>query len=1835
MPHAIRRSRWLTATGLLLALLLTLFNRAYDPRAGAQDAGLAPVSIDLTAASSTPGDDVVNVAGKDIATVTLTLTGVKDACPPTVNTKPVDVVLVIDISGSMSNPTSDGITKLDATKVAAMTFLDQLKLESPDATRPELADQAALVVFESNARQVIGLTRDRSALTAAIQGLSPTGGTDIGDGIRGAVDILAGPDHNVAGGALPVIVLLSDGNDSSGEAEDEAARAHRVLETNTKIAAIGLGVDVKRETLERIADPDLVYFTNDSAALIQAYQDIARAIQTHLNASNLTITYTYDRAFYELQPDSLQPAGRVEGNLIIWPYEKLEEGDSISFSFDVRATTAGPYPVGSVQVEYFPCEQQIPRSDMATGPTINTLQPSPTPLPTSTATPTLAPTPLPTMTPLPPGAALQGPDGTIDAEGVNYGYCDEGWWDWLPWLIALLLLLLVLFILWRVARSREKGFFESFRNLLCFLIFALLLLWLVALLFLLLRPLIGSLCETPESVYFWRMDSSTEGIFLTHPELRSDQPAQVQSLNEQGCVGCHVVNSRAKLVAATGGPVPGPVYITTFDGKLVDIPHITAVYLAFSPDGKKLAFSDQNADLQILDIDSGQFAPLSGASDPAYGELMPAWSADGNTIAFARAPITQVSYSLDITGSCGIYVIPAAGGTPQPLPGASETGFNYYPSYSPDGKWLAFTHHTNDHTYSDPAADVWLVPATGGLARPIEGNSEVSDSWATWSRDSKLLAFNTTARDQNFDIVVVDVSDDGSTSAPRSLRGASQPGVFEHLPFWGDPIDKVNVFDEWKSLPWWLFVVPLLLFLAWLLCHFWPRKREEEKEEEPEPPPQGPVVLGPMKLKPWNGIDVLWDPQPALVIGLGRAGRWTLTHLKKTLKDANLGHAPDKVALLCIAAGDDAVLKQGDVPSAFNFGGVELDGHEIIEWRDNLQSLVQGADHDNALRGWMRPDYLNRLGPAAKDPTVGLQERRVLGRLALIGNLRGQSQDTGKQVWQELQKAAQRATKSDGRLTVLIVADLSDAVGSGSVLDVAYLVRRLEDRLKLHGVEIVAHLITHQAQRKGEHSPQVNTAAAIRELERFQLASNSVPFPMRYSADARQPLGEFDGVLNNLIFDEMYLYDKPYNYDKERHPKRVENAPAENGIYPAVADSIAVWLDTAAQSGNLSAQRDQMSGMKSQAGLYRRQVMYSSLGLYQYRLPFADLLETITVKYARQALQHLLMAQSAADPVLNAAQAYDVLIEGNDQSPAALVSAFLNERLGQLQNMNSWRLFLQKMPKRRRQEFQPEAVRSALGRVKVQDQDQASLRAWLHQALLLILNGRQVAANQEPNYIQSRGAKVGLAYEFLIELAGDERHGGLLQTWVEHLKQLDGGQSAVAAQFSELASYARTLQANLKKVAEGLGAPPGKNSLHRELAKREGQFDTSQQQLANLVTREYLWTDAEGNPLKDAWYEDYLVKNIPSVLGRIQWRTNGDQVVLTLIKPQLETERGDGQEVVFDPANIQPFEDALLEMGRYFAQEVRTRVTLADILRQKLLHRDNITATARTLLDKSSPALDARAGKADTQVPGLIVSANQNIHETDLVGRVIAERTQIITPVILNTTDPYSLTLIQTVDIVPREAIRSLEAARDQYEIETGLSGGVYQKNSAMLTSVFEAEENALFFERQFRERDNAEFEVHFLQELVARLGVQRLPDSLTSRKMLMPVTVALLSEQVKAEVFLLALASGTEAVRAKGSLRFNAKEWPDKELVAPQENVQPIIEGMLRFRDQIDDETARKIRDRYDRDAALLGLWNDWIVNKTYLTWMDQATNEDDQAVIKDLILITRLLIEALFPDE
>jgi tetratricopeptide (TPR) repeat protein len=207
--------------------------------------------------------------------------------------------------------------------------------------------------------------------------------------------------------------------------------------------------------------------------------------------------------------------------------------------------------------------------------------------------------------------------------------------------------------------------------------------------------------------------------------------------------------------------------------------------------------------LVVYNRESGRFSPLKGADDPQYVQSNACWSPDGREIVFARTQAYQTDAVVDngevllSNEDCerlmkggrpfryDLYRIPfndGKGGRAEPLMGASGNGFsNYFPRYSPDGRWIVFCRASN-FMLLQPDSELWIIPAVGGTPRRLRCNLSRMNSWHSWSPNGRWLVFSSKGFSIYTQLFLTHMDDQGNSSPPVLLENFTSPDRAANIP---------------------------------------------------------------------------------------------------------------------------------------------------------------------------------------------------------------------------------------------------------------------------------------------------------------------------------------------------------------------------------------------------------------------------------------------------------------------------------------------------------------------------------------------------------------------------------------------------------------------------------------------------------------------------------------------------------------------------------------------------------------------------------------------------------------------------------------------------------------------------------------------------------------------------------------------------------------------------------------------------------------------------------------------------------------------------------------------
>jgi hypothetical protein len=268
------------------------------------------------------------------------------------------------------------------------------------------------------------------------------------------------------------------------------------------------------------------------------------------------------------------------------------------------------------------------------------------------------------------------------------------------------------------------------------------------------------------------------GIYQRNLENFDEHAIFTNKATQENCMNCHSFcnNNPQEMMFHMRSNYGGTVLLK--DGRVNKVNTKTeytmsaGVYPAWHPDGNHIAFSvnqigqsfhagkdksiyvwDKASDLIVYDIQTNTVTTSPKISTKRT-ENLPNWSPDGRYLYFCSGPEWVESagkYNLSKYDLMRIgYDVEANHwGDVEPVLTAKETGKSIsFPRVSPDGKHLLFC--MSDCGYFSihyPSSDLYMLDIAGKQYRKLNINSEHSESFHSWSSNSRWFVFASKRKD--------------------------------------------------------------------------------------------------------------------------------------------------------------------------------------------------------------------------------------------------------------------------------------------------------------------------------------------------------------------------------------------------------------------------------------------------------------------------------------------------------------------------------------------------------------------------------------------------------------------------------------------------------------------------------------------------------------------------------------------------------------------------------------------------------------------------------------------------------------------------------------------------------------------------------------------------------------------------------------------------------------------------------------------------------------------------------------------------------------------------------
>jgi tetratricopeptide (TPR) repeat protein len=249
----------------------------------------------------------------------------------------------------------------------------------------------------------------------------------------------------------------------------------------------------------------------------------------------------------------------------------------------------------------------------------------------------------------------------------------------------------------------------------------------------------------------------------------------------------------------------GQYVVTTVDGAAMD----RAPSAVRAPDPPSNYYVTNYPDYRFLQVfyptrgilgwysrQTGVLQPLPGADDRRFVQMGAVWSPDGSFVVFARAeardpnpagaPVaTFANDPRELQVHYDLYRIPfrdGRGGVPEAIAGASRNGMsNTFPKVSPDGRWIVFVECRNGQLLR-PDSQLYIVPASGGVARRMRCNTPRMNSWHSFSPNGRWLVFSSKSRSPYTQMYLTHIDREGRDSPAILVDNSTAANRAVNLP---------------------------------------------------------------------------------------------------------------------------------------------------------------------------------------------------------------------------------------------------------------------------------------------------------------------------------------------------------------------------------------------------------------------------------------------------------------------------------------------------------------------------------------------------------------------------------------------------------------------------------------------------------------------------------------------------------------------------------------------------------------------------------------------------------------------------------------------------------------------------------------------------------------------------------------------------------------------------------------------------------------------------------------------------------------------------------------------
>jgi hypothetical protein len=249
-------------------------------------------------------------------------------------------------------------------------------------------------------------------------------------------------------------------------------------------------------------------------------------------------------------------------------------------------------------------------------------------------------------------------------------------------------------------------------------------------------------------IYYWQ--ATGDGIIKRYDfGLPTPQGETYYSAAQAGsglCVGCHTMSAKGNRIAVG---FDAPTQVSTL--QVLDVATKAKLFqLGQSPIGGGSNFQAFSPDETEIITSNGATLVLRDATDGTPKDpnplvplgTMPDYAPDGSSVVFAKpvaSPCMVGNMCMPGINKGSIALLPwdsasSTWGSEQILVQQSGSENNYYPAFSPDGKWILYNYSAAANSYDAADARVRIVNVeTGAVTDLTLANDSGGNSWPKWS----------------------------------------------------------------------------------------------------------------------------------------------------------------------------------------------------------------------------------------------------------------------------------------------------------------------------------------------------------------------------------------------------------------------------------------------------------------------------------------------------------------------------------------------------------------------------------------------------------------------------------------------------------------------------------------------------------------------------------------------------------------------------------------------------------------------------------------------------------------------------------------------------------------------------------------------------------------------------------------------------------------------------------------------------------------------------------------------------------------------------------------------